>query len=57
MPFKEIKANNWDLSINRYKEVVHEEVNYSSPTTIIGEIRTKDQVRAKALQTLEKLLK
>lgn len=57
VPFKEIKANDWDLSINRYKEVVHEVVTYSSPATIIAEIKTLDQDRAKALQTLEKLLK
>jgi len=57
VPFKEIKANDWDLSINRYKEVVHEEVIYSTPANIIKEIKSLDQDRAKALQTLEKLLK
>jgi type I restriction enzyme M protein len=55
--FKEIKENDWDLSINRYKEVVHEEVTFSSPAAIIKEIKSLDQDRAKALQTLEKLLK
>ncbi|HRG00814.1 MAG TPA: class I SAM-dependent DNA methyltransferase [Bacteroidia bacterium] len=57
VPFKEIKDNDWDLSINRYKEVVHEEVTYSTPANIIKEIKSLDQDRAKALQTLEKLLK
>ncbi len=57
VPFAEIKANDWDLSINRYKEVVHTEVVYSSPANIIKEIKGLDQDRAKALQTLEKLLK
>ena len=57
VPFTEIKANDWDLSINRYKEVVHTEVVYSSPTNIIKEIKSLDQDRAKALLTLEKLLK
>ena len=55
--FAEIKANAWDLSINRYKEVVHTEVVYSSPANIIKEIKSLDQDRARALQTLEKLLK
>jgi type I restriction enzyme M protein len=57
VPFKEIETNDWDLSINRYKEVVHEEVVYSSPANIIKEIKSLDQDRAKALQTLEKLLR
>lgn len=57
VPFKEIKDNDWDLSINRYKEVVHEEVTYSTPANIIKEIKSLDQDRAKAIQTLEKLLK
>jgi type I restriction enzyme M protein len=57
VPFAEIKANDWDLSINRYKEVVHEEVTYSSPANIIKEIKNLDQDRAKALTLLERLLK
>lgn len=57
VPFNEIKANDWDLSINRYKEVVHTEVTYSTPTHIIKEIKSLDQERAKAIQTLEALLK
>jgi type I restriction enzyme M protein len=31
VPFGEIKANDWDLSINRYKEVEYEEVQYAPP--------------------------
>ncbi len=57
VPFAEIKANDWDLSINKYKEVVHTEVVYSSPANIIKEIKSLDQDRAKALQILEKFLK
>src|SRR5690625_3706406 len=28
VPFEEIKENDYDLSINKYKEVVHEEIEY-----------------------------
>jgi len=57
VPFAEIKANDWDLSINRYKETVHEEVAYDSPATIINEIKQLDAERAEALKKLEELLK
>ena len=29
VPFEEIKDNDWDLSINRYKEIVYEEIEYN----------------------------
>ncbi|MFY7937763.1 MAG: type I restriction-modification system subunit M [Flavobacterium sp.] len=57
VPFADIKANDWDLSINRYKEVVYEEVQYTSPTTVIDEIKHLNAERDAALQTLEELLR
>jgi len=56
VPFEEIKENDWDLSINRYKEIVYEEVEYDPPATIIADIKALDKDRAKALKTLEGLL-
>ena len=56
VPFSEIKANDWDLSINRYKETIHEEVAYDSPAVILKEIKELDQQRTEALTLLEKLL-
>lgn len=57
VPFSEIKANDWDLSINRYKEIVYEEIKYDSPKTIIADIETLDQDRNQALTALKELLK
>ncbi|KAF5036171.1 putative type I restriction enzymeP M protein [anaerobic digester metagenome] len=57
VPVKEIQGNDWDLSINRYKEVVHEEVMYSSPSELIKEIETLDLDRTHALANLKKLLR
>ena len=51
------KANDWDLSINRYKEVVYEEVSYTEPSTIIKDIKQLDMERASSLTLLEELLK
>lgn len=56
VPFSEIKANDWDLSINRYKEVVYEEVKFAPPAQLIAEIKELDKERASALKLLEKLL-
>ncbi|TVR38212.1 MAG: SAM-dependent DNA methyltransferase [Cryomorphaceae bacterium] len=57
VPFDEIKANDWDLSVNRYKEVEYEEVEYEKPEKIIEEIKELDKARGKALRELESLLK
>jgi type I restriction enzyme M protein len=57
VPFEDIKNNDWDLSINRYKEVVYEEVSYAEPSTIIQDIKQLDKERAEALSLLEQLLK
>lgn len=56
VPFDEIKANDWDLSINRYKEIVYEEVEYDAPADIMAEIRQLDKERTDALTKLEEML-
>jgi type I restriction enzyme M protein len=56
VPFSEIEANEWDLSINRYKEIEYEEVNYAAPTDIIAEIEQLDKERTDALTALKELL-
>lgn len=56
VPKKEIKENDYDLSINRYKEMVYEEVAYDKPTDLIEQIKKLDSKRKKALQSLEKMM-
>jgi type I restriction enzyme M protein len=56
VPFDEIKDNDWDLSINRYKEIVYEEVEYAAPAEIIAEIEKLDGERSEALRVLKGLL-
>ena len=57
VPFAEIKANDWDLSINRYKEVVYDVVTYAQPSTIIQDIKTLQEENKDKLLILEELLK
>jgi len=56
VPFEEIKENDWDLSINRYKEIVYEEIEYAAPADIIKEIEALDQERNEALTVLKEML-
>ena len=57
VPFDEIKNNDWDLSINRYKEIVYEEIAYAAPAEIIKDIENLDLERNQALTALKKMLK
>lgn len=53
---QEITSNGYDLSINRYKEVEYDEVNYESPRLILQQLRSlEDEIRAD-LEVLEELL-
>src|SRR5690606_7353768 len=45
VPVEEIRENKYDLSINRYKEVVYEAVEYEAPEAIIAQIEQMDVER------------
>ncbi|MHB1105020.1 MAG: type I restriction-modification system subunit M [Lutibacter sp.] len=55
IPFKDIKENDWDLSINKYKEIVYEEVIYDEPKDIISNIEALDLERKILLTNLKSL--
>jgi type I restriction enzyme M protein len=56
VPKKEIKDNGYDLSINRYKEIVYEEVKYDPPKVIIGKLRKLEAEIRVDLDALEGML-
>lgn len=56
VPLDEIEASDWDLSINRYKEIVYQEVEYAAPVEIIADIETLDEERRQALGLLKGML-
>ena len=56
VPVAEIRENNYDLSINRYKEVIHEEKVYDKPELIIAAIEALDKDRAALLKQLKSML-
>jgi type I restriction enzyme M protein len=45
VPFNEIKENDWDLTINKYKEIPYEEVKYDAPKMILNRIAELDKER------------
>lgn len=56
VPVADIRAQGYDLSINRYKETVHAEVSYETPQAILAAIRALDAERHETLGKLEELL-
>ncbi len=53
---KDIVANKFDLSINRYKEVVYEEEEYEEPKVILQKLRALEQEILDDLDELEGML-
>ncbi|MBX7222712.1 MAG: type I restriction-modification system subunit M [Blastocatellia bacterium] len=56
VPVAEIRENGYDLSINRYKEVLHEEVTYDPPKVILARLRALEREIDQDLEELEQLL-
>ncbi len=56
VPVAEIREKEFDLSINRYKEAVHEVVEHEPPKKILGRLRALEKEIAKDLNELEGLL-
>ena len=52
VPREEIVAQGYDLSLNRYKEVEHEEVEHRDPMEIIAELRELEREIAAATDAL-----
>lgn len=57
VPKDEIVKNDYDLSINKYKQAEYKAVEYAPTSEIIAEIKKLDADIAKELSELEKLLK
>jgi len=57
VPKTEIAANDYDLSINRYKEVEYEEVEYDPPKKILGDLMKLEAEITNGMKELEGMLK
>ncbi len=56
VPMDEIAENKYDLSLNRYKEIVHEEVKYDPPKKILARLKKLEAEIASDLEELEAML-
>ena len=56
VPKEEIAAAGYDLSINRYKEEMREEIKYDPPKVILKDLRKMEKDIAKGLDKLEEML-
>ena len=53
---EEIKENDYDLSINKYKEVIYEKIEYRPSKEILGDIASLNQEIDKFIKELQSLL-
>jgi type I restriction enzyme M protein len=56
VPKNDIAAAGYDLSLNRYKEIEHEEVAHESPTAILADLRRIEAEIAKGIQRLGEMV-
>jgi len=57
VPLSEIAENDYDLSLNRYKEIIYEAIEYDPPEKIMEDIASIDHDRAAGLKLLKTMLK
>ena len=53
---EEIRENGYDLSINKYKEIVYEEVVYDAPLVIMNRVKELEKEISVGLEELERML-
>lgn len=56
VPVEEIRANDYDLSINKYKEVERVKVEYEQPSVILDRIKALETEINSTLSDLEKMM-
>lgn len=56
VPKEEIAENNYDLSINKYKEIVYEEVKYDASEEILSRIKELEKEINTGLEELSKMI-
>ena len=57
VPKAEIAEQGYDLSLNRYKELIHDEVEHRPPLEILAELRAIEQEYLQGIEELEGMLR
>lgn len=56
VPVEEIRENDYDLSINKYKEIEYEEVQYEAPSVILERVEALEKEIMQGLQELKEMI-
>ncbi len=56
MPKDDIVANDYDLSLNRYKEIIYEEVEYPPSAEILDELTALEEEIQQGINNLKAML-
>lgn len=56
VPVEEIRENNYDLSINKYKEIEYEEVVYDESKVILERVKKLEEEISHGLKELERMI-
>ena len=56
VPKADIAANDYDLSINRYKEIVYDEIQYAAPAEILAELSALEAEIQQGIEDLKAML-
>ena len=57
VPKADIAVNDYDLSINRYKEIIYDEIEFSPPEVILDEIYALEVEIQSGIEDLRSALK
>jgi type I restriction enzyme M protein len=57
VPKADLAANGYDLSLNRYKEVVYEEVQHVPPKQLLAELAELEREIEQGMKELEGMVK
>ena len=57
VPVEEIRENDYDLSINKYKEIEYEEVQYEAPSVILERVEALEKEIMQGLQELKEMIR
>ena len=57
VPKADIAANGYDLSLNRYKEVVYEEVQHVPPKQILAKLAELEREIEQGMKVLEEMVR
>ncbi len=56
VPVADIRANKYDLSISRYKEIIHTEIEYEKPNAIMDKIQGLEKDIAKDIEEIRGMI-